>query len=103
MPTVLTERSVFITPVWLHTLILSGCQFQSLLEDIYYFLPTASGGQHTDGVLHKYQYLCLKMTDCFKRRRSCVALALLSRSFRLSAGQLDKNSAEQSDRQPLNE
>lgn len=82
MPTVLTERSVFITPVWLHTLILSGCQFQSLLEDIYYFLPTASGGQNTDGVLHKYQYLCLKMlqtqkklhiNDCDAQLQLCLA------------------------------
>lgn len=28
--------------------------------------PTASGGQRTDGASHKYQYLCSKMTDCFK-------------------------------------
>lgn len=54
---VFSLHSSALKPVWLHTLILSCCQFHSLLTEILPS-PIALEGQPTDGLLHKYPYLC---------------------------------------------
>lgn len=58
-----------LKPIWLRTLILSCCQFQSMLKAISPSSSTLEG--QPPSFLHKYQYLCYSFKNewCFIHRK----------------------------------